>query len=297
MKRLIFILTAAVLVLGCTKGKTYGEPIAPQGDVELSFSSTSNFVVDYGTRATADEFNGSIGILNSENTWEKAPSTISFAGLAGSSTVAKTLTTTPSTVAVPVGPYTFVACAISGNGRLSIASDSLVTLTGGVQTSDNDIVWATRSTSVVKPTTGSYAVKFDFAHVFSAIRFELTSGGVGNDEQLMSESQLTGVSNLGVYKNATMTIHNGQTGNFSSILGGGENIAWKTNYLVQPCTTIAGQIAILYHGVTYRGTLHALDLTPGRRTLVKITLQAATLTFEASVADWTEITDDSVILE
>lgn len=299
MKKLFTAVIALSVMCGCTKAQM--EATADDGnDVRLNFTSDAQLSVDYiaATRATAGTFNGVIGIINSEHKWEKAPSSITFAGLTGNATTSQTIITTPSTVAVPIGPYTFVSSAVSGNGTLVIAGDTLVTLAGGAQTSDNDIVWATQTTSVVKPTSGSsYGIHFAYTHAFSAVRFELTSGGSIDDNTLMSESTLTGVGNMGAKKNAKLDIRTGAVSDIAATLGDGEQIAWKTNYLVLPTTTSAAAIAIAYHGVTYRGTLHSLTLQAGRRTLVKITLNSTDLTFDATVADWTEITDDSLVLQ
>lgn len=294
MKKLIAIGILAALVGACTKGYVPDTEPEVEQPVEVAFSAKANFSVTY-TRAGEQTYNGVIGAVNVLDKWEFAPSEVTFDGLVGNAATAQSVQTNPESVVMPTGSYTFVSCAVSGGGSVAI-DDAQVTLTGGEQTADNDVVWCKTPATVTKMASGEpYAVSFDYAHTFSAVRFELNAEGK-NPDQLMAETSLQGVSNLKLATNGVMDIKSGVITPAQDVLGADGDIDWKTNYLVLPGQSQAGQLAITYRGTEYKGTLPAKNFVAGQRTVVSITLNTATLTFAATVKEW-EVVEEKVTLE
>lgn len=293
MKRITYILTlaaAALTAMSCTKGNY--EPANSPKEVEVEFCSQSSFSVSF-TRANENTFGGVIGARGND-AWELTPESVTFEGLTGNATTPQTITTSPETVTLPTGAYTFVSCAISGNGSVNLQDDK-VTLTGGAQTTDNDVVWAQRTATVRASEDGTpFGVEFNYGHVFSAVRFELSATGIAPDE-LMIQTSIEGVGNLGLVTDGVLDILSGEVTAGNTLLA--DDIEWRKNYLVVPTTSTAGELCVVYRGTEYKGTLSPKVFEAGRRTVISITLNTSTLGFTATVKDWDEIIDDSLTLE
>lgn len=290
MRKSVYLLTAllAVSLAGCRKGAT-PEPEAAMAEVE--FSAKANISVSY-TRADQNTFNGAIGAINAVDGWEFSPAEVSFAGLTGDANTPQTITTNPERVVVPVGEYRFVSCAVSGNGTVAPSGDALA-LTGGVQTADNDVVWASTTAKVVNKNNEPFAVELNYVHVFSAVRFELTCDTATPDE-LMAEATISGVENLGIATNGSLNVRTGAVTPATDVLGG---VEWRQNYLIIPGVSQAGELTVNYRGTEYKGTLPVKTFKAGERMVISIKLNTSSLGFTATVQEWSEIIDDDLILE
>jgi hypothetical protein len=245
------------------------------------------------TRADQNTFNGVIGAINTVDGWEFSPEEVRFEGLTGNSSVAQTITTNPAQVVVPVGDYKFVSCAVSGNGTLTPAGNNIA-IVGGLQTADNDVVWASADAHVVNQGNEPFGVQLAYEHVFSAVRFELTCDAVSDANALMSEATIEGIENLELATSGSLDIRTGAITPSTTIL---DNVAWKSNYLVVPGVSKAGELTVTYRGTEYKGTLPAKSFEAGQRLVLSIRLNSSTLGFTATIKEWTEIVDDNLTLE
>lgn len=293
MRKTAYILIGlvAVLVAGCRKGTA---PEAPAQMAEVEFNSKASFSVSY-TRADHNTFNGAIGAINAVDGWEFSPEEVTFADLVGDATTPQTLTTNPERVVVPVGDYTFVSCAVSGNGTVAPSGDELA-LVGGAQSADNDVVWASTSAHVVNRNSEPFGIELNYNHVFSAVRFELTCDTATPDE-LVGEATISGIENLGLATAGTLNLRSGATTPGNEILGGDESIAWRQNYLIIPGASQAGELTVRYRGGDYKGTLPVKNFKAGERMVISIKLNTSSLGFTATVQEWSEIIDDDLVLE
>ena len=290
MRKSVYLLIGllAVSLVGCRKGAT-PEPVATMAEVE--FNTKADISITY-TRADHNTFNGVIGAINAVDGWEFSPEEVTFAGLSGSSTTPQTITTNPERVVVPVGEYRFVSCAVSGNGTITPSGD-VVALTGGVQSADNDVVWASTTTKVMNKNNEPFAVELNYSHIFSAVRFELTCDTATPDE-VMAEATISGVENLGIATNGSLNVRTGVVTPSTEVLGG---VAWRKNYLIIPGMSQAGELTVNYRGTDYKGTLSVKNFKAGERMVISIKLNTSSLGFTATVQEWSEIIDDDLIME
>ena len=288
----LFVGLVALVATGCRKGTV--EP-RPEQKAIVEFSSKVDVSVNY-TRADQNTFNGVIGAINPVDGWEFSPEDVRFDGLTGNASVAQPITTSPARVVVPVGDYKFVSCAVSGNGTLTPVGDN-IDLVGGLQTADNDVVWASATAHVVNHNNEPFGVQLAYEHVFSAVRFELTCDAVADVNALMSEATIAGIENLKLPTSGTLNIRTGAITPSTTLLGDGASVVWKSNYLVTPGVSKAGELTVTYRGSEYKGTLPAKNFEAGQRLVISIKLNTSSLGFTATIKDWTEIIDDNLTLE
>ena len=298
MRKLAYILTAivALAAVGCRKGAPQ-EPARERAEVQ--FAASPDLTVTY-TRADQSMFNGMVGAINAVDGWEFSPEAVSFKELAANATEPQTMNTAPEKITVPVGDYTFVSAAISGAGRLAIEGDN-ITIEGGKQTANNDVVWASTTAHVVNREGAPFGVELAYDHVFAGVVFEVALGdattGATSAEEVAREAVLSGVENLGLSKSGMLNIRTGKTTANGNTLGEDESIAWNTPYMVIPTSSEPAQLTVNYRGAEYKGTLPAKTFTAGARLKIGIRLNTASLGFTATIKEWTEVVDDDLILE
>lgn len=285
----IVISLSMLLLASCAQEVDQHDEHSANALVEIGFTR-SQIGTAVGQNAAEGVFNGYVGVLNSDQSWRKNPNNGSATRITCSVESTTSSVATSASISVPEESYRFVSVAVSGNGRLEIA-DNTVKISGGAQSDDNDVIYAAEDVKVEGKSDQPFAVNFNYRHLLSGIRLELSTPD--NESELITNARITGMETMQLMTDTELDIASGELKNSSTPLGTSGEIEFGRNYLIVPGTSSVGTLEITYDGRKYKGQMKAMTFEAGHRTVLRMLLSAAEFTFSAALTDWS--TDATLI--